>query len=191
MSASPVARLTLDDYLAIDHASDRPLEFHDGEIYPMVATTVDHSIIATNTTHHLANRLDGSNCRVAAAIRIRATAKNVVYPDIAVFCGSILRAQDAPDSAINPKLIVEVLSPSTEGYDHSEKFDIYCQLPTFEEYVLIAQDQPRVHVFHKKSDIQWTLTKYDGLQSNIKLESLGIELAASDIFSGVEFLPPS
>ena len=191
MSASPVAKITLNDYLAIDSASDHPLEFHDGEIYPMIATTVDHSIISTNAARHLGNRLDGSNCRVVSAPRIQATAKNVVYPDIAVFCGSILRAKDAPDSATNPKLIVEVLSPSTEGYDYTGKFDIYCQLPTFEEYVLIAQDQPRVHVFHKNSDVKWTLTKYDSLQSIIKLESLSIDLAASDIFSGVEFLPPS
>ena len=184
MSASPVA---IDDYLAIDRTSDRPLEFHDGEIYPMVDTTIDHSIIATNVARHLGNRLDGSNRRVLRLVSIRATAKNVVYPDIAVFCGSILRAKDAPDSAINPKLIVDVLSPSTAGYDYSGKFDIYCTIPTFEEYVLIAQDQPRVHVFHKNSDVKWTLTKYDGLQSVIKLESLSIELPASDIFSGVEF----
>ena len=187
MSASPVAKLTIDDYLAIDGASDRPLEFHDGEIYPMVDATVDHSIIAANVVHHLASRLDGSNRRVVSVVSIRATAKNVVYPDIAVFCGSILRAKDAPDSAINPKLIVEVLSPSTEGYDYSGKFDIYCTIPTFEEYVLIAQDQPRVHVFHKNSDVKWTLTKYDGLQSVIKLESLNIELPAADIFAGIEF----
>ncbi len=187
MSASPVAKLTIDDYLSIDGASDRPLEFHDGEIYPMVDTTVDHSIVATNVAFHLTSRLHGSNCRVLSVVCIRATAKNVVYPDIAVFCGSILRAKDAPNSAINPKLIVEVLSPSTEGYDYSGKFDIYCQIPTFEEYVLIAQDQPRVHVFHKNSDVKWTLTKYDGIQSVIKLESLGIELPASDIFAGIEF----
>ena len=187
MSASPVAKLALDDYLAIDGASDRPLEFHDGEIYPMVDATVNHSILTANVVHHLASRLDASKCRVLSVACIRATAKNVVYPDVAVFCGSILRAKDAPDSATNPKLIVEVLSPSTEGYDYSGKFVIYCAIPTFEEYVLIAQDQPRVHVFHKNSDVKWTLTKYGGLQSVIKLESLNIELPAADIFAGIEF----
>ena len=98
MSASPVAKLTIDDYLAIDGASDRPLEFHDGEIYPMVDATANHSIIAANVARHFGNRLDGSNCRVLSVACIRATAKNVVYPDIAVVCGSILPAKDAPCS---------------------------------------------------------------------------------------------
>ena len=156
----------------------------------MVVQTIDvpsGSVIVANVIRRAGQRLDGSPCFVAAGLRVRATAKNVLCPDIAIICGRFILSPGSPSAIINPKVIVEILSPSTSGYDYSQKFSLYRELPTFEEYLLVAQDKPRIEVFRKTSDVSWVLTRYDGLQAVIQIGSLGIEIPAIEIYAGVEF----
>jgi len=190
MGALPVVKLTVQEYFALDAASERPLEYHDGEIFQMVDATPQHARISSNTTFSLAKRLEGTPCFGNTNLNIRTTGRNYVVPDITVVCGNVIPSPESRNSVVNPKLIVEILSPSTADFDHGGKFDLYCQLPTFEEYVLIAQDKPKVEVFTKESETRWILTKYDGIEATIRLESLNLDLPAAEIYTGVEFPPP-
>lgn len=183
MSAMPIPKLSVEEYLAIDRASEIRNEYHDGEIFPVVAATWEHARIAVNVGRRLAERLDGGACHLAnSSLRIRVRPTKFVYPDFVVVCGKPVFTDEAQDTIINPKVILEILSPSTADYDYGGKFALYRGLPSFEEYVLIAQDEPRIEVFRKASDDRWILTIYKGLESIARVESLNIELPLAEIY---------
>ena len=104
-----------------------------------------------------------------------------------IVCGKPVFTDEAADPITNPKLIVEVLSPSTADFDYGGKFALYRRLPSLEEYILIAQDRPNVDVFLKTPDARWLLTSYEGLQATAKLDSLDIALPLAELYAGVEF----
>ena len=190
MSAFAVGKITVEEYFAMDEASEIPLEYHDGEIFPVVEATLQHARIHMNAGICVETRLKGSPCFATINPRVRTTPRNYVVPDIAVVCGGFIRAAESKDVCINPKVIVEIQSPSTADYDRGGKFDLYCELPTFTEYVLIAQDKPKIDVFFKASDVKWILSKSEGLESLVKIESLGIEIPAAEFYAGIEFPQP-
>jgi Uma2 family endonuclease len=175
--------ISVEEYLALDRAAELPREYHDGEMFPMEAVTVKHGRITANTIRRLSERLDGKPCRVLnAPVRVRVRPTKFVYPDILVVCGKVDVTDEAQDTVTNPKVIVEVLSPSTAGYDYGGKFALYRRLPSFEEYVLIAQDEPRIEVFRKNSDGHWVLYSYEGLESDVRVETLNIDLPLAEIY---------
>lgn len=188
MDALAVGKISLEEYFKFEDPSGERFEFHDGQLIPLLAaTSIEHSVIVVNAARCLAKRLDGSPCFAAIAPGVQATTKNVLCPDVAVICGQFMLAPGTPNAIINPKVIVEILSSSTSGYDYGEKFSLYRELPTFEEYLLVTHDKPRIEVFRKTSDVSWVLTRYDGLQAVIQIGSLGIEIPAIEIYAGVEF----
>jgi len=183
MSASPIPKMTVEEYLAFDRASESRLEYHDGEVFPVVAATFEHGRIAINMARRLAERLDGTPCRALdSSVRLRVSPTQFVYPDFVVFCGKPDLADDFHDTILNPKVIFEILSPSTANYDYGGKFALYRRLPTFEEYVLIAQDAPRIEIFRKRADNSWVLTSYEGLESTAPIESINISLSLAEIY---------
>ncbi|MBM3736815.1 MAG: Uma2 family endonuclease [Acidobacteria bacterium] len=185
MNAVPVRKLTAAEYLALDREAEHKSEFHDGEIFPVVAASWEHSQIVIQMGWRLAERLAGTPCRAGSAVRVRVTPTKYVYPDIAVICGKAALTDETRDTLTNPKVIVEVLSPSTEDYDRGGKFVLYRGLPSFEEYVLVAQDAPRIEVFHRTPEGNWLLRIFDGLDAEVRLESLGISIPLSEIYSGI------
>ncbi len=112
-----------------------------------------------------------------------------MLPDQAVVCGALAVIDESQETITNPKVIFEVLSPSTEDNDRAAKFDLYRLLPSFEEYVLIAQQRAAVEVRRKRPDGRWVLTFYEGLDSVVKLESLDIELPLGELYEGVVLDP--
>ena len=187
MGAIPVGKLTVEEYFALDDCSEGRLEYHDGETFPVVAATEQQARIQANATIGMGNRLRGSSCHIAGQLRIRTTARNYVVPDITVICGAFMRAAESKDAFTNPKVIVEILSPSTADFDHGGKFALYRELPSLLDYILVSQDAPRVEVFHKQSDEKWLLSIYPGMDSIVRIESLDLELPAAEIYAGVEF----
>ena len=187
MSAFAVGKLTVEEYFKMDESSETPLEYYDGEIFPIAEATAQHSRIHANATICVGMRLNGSPCFATTTPRVRTNALNYVVPDIAVICGSFIFASESKTVITNPKVIVEILSPTAADFDHGGKFALYCKLPTLTEYVLIAQDTPRVEVFCRASEAKWILSIYEGIQSIVKIESLGIEIPASEIYAGIEF----
>ncbi len=149
MGANPLFAVTVEQYLCLDEAAERKSEYHDGELFPIVDATPAHSRLAFNIAAILHGRLK-KGCAGMIAPRVRVSLTRFVYPDAAIVGGE---AQLSADSLANPRTVIEILSPLTEGFDAGGKFKLYQLLPSFEEYLLIAQDQPRVELFRKQSPI--------------------------------------
>jgi len=184
-------RYTVSEYLQREEDSLEKHEYRDGQIILMAGGTPDHSLIIANVIRELGNRLKGKPCHVYDGnLRIRIPRSVLyTYPEASVICGP--REVDPNDttgrSVMNPRLIVEVLSPSTEGYDRGEKFDLYRRLASLEEYVLVTQVTPRIESFFRQPDGTWLFAPYSGLQSIAKLRSLDIEFPLSEAYVGVAF----
>jgi Uma2 family endonuclease len=183
MSAGSVPRLSVEEYLAIDRAAGRRSEYYDGEIFPVIAASWEHGRIALNAAHLLFDRLRGRPCRaVDSSVRVRVGPTKFVYPDFAVVCSQPVFIDEEQDTILNPKVIVEILSPTTSDYDYGGKFALYRSLASFEEYLLVAQDEPRIEVFRKTPDRRWILTSYVGLDAIVRVESLQIDLPLAEIY---------
>lgn len=172
----------------------RKHEFDDGEILAMAGATRVHVMITTNTLVGLHNRLRGRPCvPYGSDLRIRSGGRpKFVYPDISVICGEPVADPDDErgETLVNPRLIVEILSPSTERYDRREKFDRYRGIASFREYVLVSQDQARVETFYRQADGTWTFDVFTGREATVRLRSLeNIDLPLAEVYAGVEFPP--
>jgi len=191
MSARPKPYLSAEDYLAIDRAAETRSEYFDGEIFAMSGGSFAHSRLQANLIRQLGNRLAGKPCVVNTAdLRVKIEASNLyTYPDISVVCGGPRFLDERQDTLLNPVLIVEVLSPSTERYDRGTKFRHYRQIPSLMEYVLVSQDEAQVERFLRTDTGDWTLRVASGLESRIQLASIGEELPLAEIYEKVE-LPP-
>src|SRR5438309_3631674 len=115
-------------------------------------------------------------------MEVRVTEEQYAYPDVTVVCGEEQFEDEEADVLLNPTLIVEVLSPTTEAWDRGGKFEQYRQRDSLQEYVLIAQDRPHVERFARQPDGQWLLTERNGLEATLSLPSVGCELSLSEVY---------
>lgn len=184
-------RRTVSDYLHRERDSLDKHEYRDGEILLMAGGTADHSLIVANVIRELGNRLKGKPCHVYDSnLRVRIPRTVLyTYPDAAVICGPRELDPNDPsgETVTNPRLIVEVLSPSTEAYDRGEKFERYWQLASLEEYVLVSQASPKIETFWRQSDGTWVLTAATGLESAARLRCLDAELPLAEVYAGIEW----
>jgi Uma2 family endonuclease len=180
------ALLTVEEYLAIDRLAELKSEYHDGVLYPICNVTVNHGRIVVNLVRRVAERLEGGPCFAAASpVRVRINPRKYVYPDLVVVCGEGAATDEVEDTLTNPKVIVEVLSPSTKDYDYGSKFELYRELLSFEEYLLVSQETWRVEVFRRMPDAHWLLSTYDGTAAAFPIESLGFSIPLAEIYSGI------
>ncbi len=185
--------LTPEEYItlerkAIPDAETVRSEYINGEIIKMPGASFPHNIITNNISSELRTRLKGSVC-VAFANDMRVsvpTAKSYFYPDIGVVCEEPRFEDDVFDILLNPIVIVEVLSPSTESYDRGEKFAHYRQLASLQEYVLVAQDQIRIE-HYRRQDKQWIFTDIEEHDEILPLPSIQCELPLQEIYERVTF----
>jgi Uma2 family endonuclease len=186
MIASPQPYMAREDYLEAEKNSLIKHEYIQGEVYAMAGASDAHITISLNIASALKNHLRGKGCRVYMA-DMKADIKILdiyYYPDVIVTCDP--RDRELQYFKRYPKLIIEVLSPGTEGFDRGKKFEDYRQLDTLEEYVLIAQDRMIVECFRKNFDGLWVLYPYSSGQE-IYLESLDFCCSITDIYEDVEF----
>jgi Uma2 family endonuclease len=190
MSALPQIYFSLDEYVALEKASNARYEWHDGSIVLMSGGSVYHEIISTNVAVSLANRLRGKSCRTFTGgmpLDVPATTP-YRYPDVSVVCGKPeVTKFKGIDRLTNPTLIVEVLSPTTEAYDRGEKFVEYQSIPTFAEYLLIAQDRPSVVQRIRRPDGSWEERTLTGLDAVVRIEVLDCDVSLGEIYEAVEF----
>ncbi len=193
MSTQPAHRYTLEEYLALERDSEVRYEYWDGEIFAMSGGTLAHDLIMGNASNSLGVQLTGKDCRVFTnnmQIKVPA-APPYRYADGSVVCGKVeVERFNGADLLINQVLIIEVLSPSTEAYDRGDKFTFYKSIPTFREYLLIAQHRPHVTHYVKAESGKWDYEEANGLDSSIYLPSIDCTISLSDLYSGVEFTTP-
>ena len=162
-------------------------EYHDGEVFPKAEVSFEHAVIVANAGHCFIGRLKGKPCLAATDGVVRSTSANAMRPDVMVVFGRPVYARESRGAITNPKVIVEVLSPSTADYDRGGKFVLYQNLSSFEEYLLVAQETPRIDMFRKTSANGWDLKIHVGLESVVTISPLGIEIPMAEFYAGVEF----
>ena len=175
--------MTYAEYLVFEEKSVDKHEFLNGEVFAMAGGTIEHARLATAISSALTSALRDRPCCVYSSdlrIRIRATGLTT-YPDVSVVCGQA--EVDAEDrcAIVNPLLLVEVVSDSTEAYDRGEKAAHYRHLPSLREYVLVSQHRPRIEVFRHNEAGRWELYEYES-GSQAELASVGCSIAEDDVF---------
>lgn len=192
MSAQPKVKYTLEEYLEMDRQSDARLEYWDGEIFDMSGVSPQHADIEVNLIFHLKSCLAGRKCRVFPAnMRIKVPRMPPYrYGDLSALRGeAVFEKIDGLEILTNPSLIVEVLSHSTEAYDRGDKFSYYQSIPSFIEYLLVAQHRPYVTQLIKQADGSWLHKEFSDLESTLELASLGCRLTLAEIYRDVVFVP--
>ncbi len=188
MSAIPAQTVyTAEEYLGMERNSlEGKCEFVNGQIFAMVGATREHNLVGVNITRELSNQLKGRPCEAYANdMRVKAAeAKSYQYPDIAVVCGKPEFEDGHLDTLLNPVLLVEILSSSTEAYDRGDKFAGYRKIPSLREYLLVSQDKPLIERYLKQ-DQAWVLTETEGLDGVVKLEGIGCMLAMREVYDRV------
>jgi Uma2 family endonuclease len=185
-------RLTLDEYRAIEETAQERHEYCNGELIAMPGGSPAHSRIAVDITTCLNVALRDTNFQTYNGdLRIWIPSFNHgTYPDVMVIDGKPEFNADRTDEILNPLLIVEVLSPSTEAYDRGEKFRKYRSIASFCEYLLVSQTEPYIEQYHnldRQSSDRWQWQVYDRLEQSIVLHSLNIELPMSEIYRRLNF----
>ena len=190
MASNPVTKLTEEQYLAIERAAEFKSEFLEGEMFAMSGTSMNHGRLQRNILVELDNRLRGKGCEAFPSdLRVRVSSRMYTYPDISVVCGAPALADEHQDSLLNPVVIFEVLSPSTETYDRGAKFQHYRTVASLREYVLVEQNQVRIECYTRQPGDTWTLRDYKHLEDELAIDSIGISIPLSRIYDRVEFSP--
>ena len=187
MTAEPIRQATIEEYLDFERSSQEKHEFLEGQIYAMGGASVRHNLIVGNLVGELRQLLKGRSCLVFPSdLRVHATEGLYAYPDVTVVCGTPEFDDETKDTLVNPTLIVEVLSESTESYDRGEKFARYRSLPSLAEYVLVSQDRVSVEHHARQPDGHWLTTYVEDLDGTLSLPALGCELSVAEIFDKVD-----
>jgi Uma2 family endonuclease len=193
LPATTSERLSVEEYLRREAHSVDKHEYRNGRAIAMAGGTPEHSLIMTNLIGELRNRLKGSPCKVYESnLRMRIPRTPIyTYPDLSVICGPIQLDPKDPTgtTATNPRVVVEVLSPTTEGYDRGEKFRRYLTIDSLEEYVLVSRAIPRIETFFRQDGGAWLFTHWVGLDATATIRSLRIEVPLSEVYAGIEFPP--
>jgi Uma2 family endonuclease len=184
-----VRKLTPAEYLDIERVAASRSEYFDGEMFAMAGGSPRHSLISANILRELGNGLKRRPCAAYDSnLRILVSATGLyTYPDASVICGPLEFSDQRRDTVLNPTLLVEVLSNSTEAYDRGKKFSHYRQIASLREYLLVSQEEARIERFLRNDDGTWTLTEAAGLEATLPLSSLDIEIRLGEVFDKVDF----
>ncbi|MGE0786058.1 MAG: Uma2 family endonuclease [Sandaracinaceae bacterium] len=191
MRESAVERTSYADYLALEGPEVPRYEFLDGVVRAMSGGTLEHARLAAKLMEMIGVALAGRPCAVFSPdpkIRVDET-NRTTYADLFVVCGQIERSNVDAEAVVNPRVIVEVLSPSTEAYDRGEKSRHYRLLRSLREYVLVSQDEPLVEVWRRDGD-GWRLSER-GAGQMLRLDSLDVELSIDELYANPLAAPAS
>lgn len=190
MTAQPKRKYTVEEYIELYKNSEERFEYFDGEIISMASGKISHSGIAANILRQIGNLMANRSCQVLGGDAAIKTTRAYPFrlPDVSVVCDEpIIEEFQGVEMLVNPLLICEVLSPSTASYDRGEKFMVYQAIESFQEYLLVEQDRPYVTRYVRQPDRQWLRADIIGLESEVRLESLGVSLALSEIYRMIKF----
>jgi Uma2 family endonuclease len=178
---------TPEEYVKLEREAEFRLEYLNGEIFEMAGAGKRHNQISVNLIHLIVSQIRERQCTIYGSdMRIKISNENYTYPDVVALCGPEQFEDGTDDTLLNPTLIVEVLSKSTEAYDRGAKFEQYQTIESFREYLLITQEPFRVEQFVRKDINSWTYFEFRLPDDVVKLESIGCELALRDIDYKVE-----
>ena len=193
MAAEDRRPLSREEYLALERGGEGKHEYIAGDIIAMVGASFRHNLIQTRVLASLYQQLRGRPCEVTPSdLRVAIGALGIyTYPDVTVVCGEPQFEDAEQDTLLNPTVLIEILSPSTESYDRGKKFQPYRLIPTFREYLLIAQDQPLIEHYVRQAHNRWLLATFEQLGDVIALDAIACTLALADVYAGIRFDQPA
>jgi Uma2 family endonuclease len=190
MTALPKRLFTPEEYLALELKADYKSQYVSGEIFAMAGAQPWHAEVMSNISGILYNQFRGRPCKLYFAdMRVRVKAADLwTYPDVAALCGEPkFETASNPHSLLNPQVIFEVLSPSTEAFDRGDKFERYRCLESLTDYVLVSSERMRVEHFCRENDFSWRFLEFRRPEECLRLVSVDCELALADIYESVAF----
>lgn len=190
MSAVPKSHLSAAEYLEIERKATFKSEFYRGEMFAMAGAKYPHVRVNDNLLFEIMKRLQGGNCEVLSRdLRVHVVRTGLyTYPDLTIVCGEPEFEDDEDDILLNPRVIFEVLSPSSEQYDRGQKYAMYQMIPSLQEYVLVSQNEAKLERFTRQNDGEWTTETVLGLKAEFKLTSVSMKpIPLKDIYHGIHF----
>jgi Uma2 family endonuclease len=181
-------RYTAEEYLALERKAEYKNEYVNGHIIAMSGASRQHNIIAANISREISTQLRGRPCEsYINDMRVRVSETGLyTYPDVVAVCGDIRFADEQTDTLLNPTVIVEVLSSSTEAYDRGDKFAHYRRLESLQDYLLVSQETVRVEHYVRQGE-KWLLSEASALTDTVHLASIQCDLVLGDIYDKVQF----
>jgi Uma2 family endonuclease len=190
MATQPKTFLTPEQYLEIERHAEYKSEYVNGEMFAMAGAQRAHNQLVASLVRELGQRFRGRPCDVYPSdMRVYVKSTGLyAYPDVTAVCGEQLFADGQTDTLLNPGLIAEVLSPSTEAYDRGRKFEQYRSIESLREYLLVASDRMHADLYSRQPDGRWLLTSANGPEDFLTLESVGAQLLLSDLYEKVNLV---
>jgi Uma2 family endonuclease len=185
----PQRRYTPAEYLELERTAEFKSEYVDGQIYAMAGASPQRNTISANTTADVVTQLRGRDCQAFGSDqKVSIPSEELfTYPDLSVVCGEPRYHDEHSDVLLNPRVIVEILSPSTEGYDRGAKFARYEDIETFTDYILVSQFEPRIEHYVRQPDGNWLRTVAKGRDAELEIASIGCVLRLRDIYDRIDF----
>lgn len=193
MSLQPKPALSFEEWLEGERALlEGRNEYVDGEVFAMTGASAEHNAIVRNISGQLWVQMKGRPCQVYANdMKVRPRSANVgAYPDLVAVCGGQEFQDGRRDLLLNPSLIVEVLSDSTEGYDRGDKFALYRGIPSLKDYLLVSQRQVWAELYTRGPDYRWILTEFSALADTVPLASVDCTLELAEVYDKVDLPAP-
>ena len=190
MSANAVAKfISIEDYLFAEESSLEKHEYYKGEVFAMSGASINHNRIVRNALIAIGNYLDDKSCEVFPSdVRIHIEANTLfTYPDLTIFCDEIERYENRIDTAINPTVIIEVLSKSTQDYDKGTKFNLYQMIPSLKEYVTISSLEVLVEKYVRQAESEWLYNTYNKPDDSFMIDSIGLLATVGSLYRNVKF----
>jgi len=185
MSTLPKHFITPEEYLEIERKAETKSEYYRGEMFAMSGASRYHSRLTTRLSKLIGNHLDERRCELhIAGMRVRVSQAAYCYPDLCVVCGDPQFADNEFDTLLNPNLLIEILSPSTAGWDRTRKAQWYRAIPSLQEYLLVEQDEPAITLY-RRTTAGWTVIDVSGIDGEIELFSIAYTLRLRDLYEGI------
>jgi Uma2 family endonuclease len=188
MTAQPKPAYSIEAYLELERKGPLKHEYYRGEIFALAGSSEAHNLIMTNILTALNVQLRNRPCKVYPSdMRLRIPQTGLyTYPDVSVVCGTPQFDDKERDTLLNPIIVIEILSPSTERYDRGKKFQNYRTVSSLQEYLLVSQDEYHIEYYRNQNDGNWMLTSYDGIAATIKLKAIDCSLSLEDVYNKVD-----
>jgi Uma2 family endonuclease len=182
--------LTEAEYLAFEEAAERKHEYFRGQVFAVSDGGIRHSIVFRNVFGDLAYKLKGKSCQpYGNSLRVHIPENTLyTYPDISIFCRDLFDTDPNAKYATQPTVIIEILSPSTKDYDRGSKFELYRDIPTLKEYILIDSEKVHVEVYRINSYKHWELEEYKAPDDALEIKQVGWKMLLKEIYDGTRLI---
>lgn len=182
-------KFSIKEYLEIENAAPEKHEYYKGEVFAMSGAKLPHNTITSNLTGALYVKLKGKNCKpYGSDLRIHIPSNTLfTYPDISIICGNVKTLNDDEFNALNPLVIIEVLSKWTKNYDRGEIFKLYRDIETLKEYILVDSDSLHIEIFRLNKNNHWELEEYNDVNSFVEIKAISESISIAEIYDGIKF----